>query len=159
MGLRGPQRKPTEIGLLSGSTRAKARARTAPDIGYSVPDPPDWLRASSLPYWHFAISQVGHLRCITESDCTQLAILADALCDYAECQQTIEREGAYLTSEKGGQYPHPATNRINSVYGRIKDCLDRFGLNPSNRSKVIALNPKLGEIEKLPTEKKSRYAD
>ena len=156
----GPQRKPTELAVLSGSTRAKARAKTQPSIGYAIPDPPFYMAPELQLFWDYACELLSNLRCICKADAAQLYVLAEALYDYDRALHEIEDDGGPTCTnpEKGTQYPHPAVNRKCSAYSRIKDSLDRFGLNPSSRSKVTELAPKLGEIVKAP-EKKSRYAD
>lgn len=154
----GPQRKPTDLGLLSGSTRAKARAKTEPGIGYAIPDPPARLSTRAAECWNEAVGLVEKLRCVTEADAMQLGILAQAIADWQDVCQLIAERGPYAMSEKGIEYPAPWTNRQATVYKTLQGCLDRFGLNPSNRSKVSELSAKLGEIVKAP-EKKSRYED
>lgn len=153
---RGPQRTPTALALLTGNERAKSRAATEPTVGYAIPEPPFYMLPAVRPYWDHLIGQVGNLRCISESDATQLEIAAQALMNWAECNAEIAQTSATCISEKGGQYNHPAVNRQAMAYKQLQSCLDRLGLNPSNRSKVTALAPKLGIIEKAEP-KKSRY--
>ena len=155
----GPQRKPTETALLSGSTRAKARAKTEPQPGFKIPDPPTHLSEAAREYWPVAVEAVQNLRCVTEADGIQLGILAQCLADWYDVVDKIATNGATAISEKGIEYASPHANRQQSVYTRLQNCLDRFGLNPSNRSKVTALPTKLGEIVTAQKEKKSRYAD
>jgi P27 family predicted phage terminase small subunit len=155
----GPQRKPIEVGVLSGSTRSKARAAVAPKIGYHVPDPPHFLSQDGLTYWPYVVELVGHLRCITDSDAVQMAVLAEALHDWVACIAEISRTGNTIVTDKGVLVVNPACKVRDSAYVKIKDSLDRLGLNPSNRSKVTELPTKLGLVESIKPEKKSRYTD
>jgi P27 family predicted phage terminase small subunit len=110
-------------------------------------------------YWDYAVSLVDHLRCVSDSDAVQLLVLAEALRDFVDAEEELRVNGGEVMDDKGKRSANPALARKQSAYARIKDSLDRFGLNPANRSRVTALAPKLGEIQKMPEVKKSRYAD
>lgn len=159
MGARGPQRKPTELLNLAGSWRGKEREKTEPGVGYAIPDPPPGLTEAGLAAWPYAISLVEHLRCVTESDAMQLGILAESWAEYVACNLAIVSEGGTLFDDKGKKYTNPAVKQRDACYVRLKDSIDRFGLNPSNRSRVQELTAKIGEIVVIDVPKKSRYAD
>lgn len=154
---KGPQRKPTALALLSGSTRAKARAKTEPGVGFSIPPAPEWMRPEVAVWWPWVVSQVEHLRCVTDSDATQMVYLADAMCDWHAAQEDIVARGVSIMNDKGGYSNNPSVAIKQAALQRVKDALDRLGLNPSNRSRVIELATKLGEVVAMPEKKKSRY--
>lgn len=153
----GPQRKPTAIGMLSGSTRAAARAKTEPGVSFAIPDPPVWLTGGARKCWPYVVELLEPLRCTGTPDAGQMAVFAQCLHDWIETADLIEKNGPTAISEKGAEYPSPHVNRQASIYSRLQNCFDRFGLNPSSRSKVTPLSVKLGTIEKMPAAKKSRY--
>ena len=157
--MRGPARKPTEHLILSGSDRGKARAKTQPKLGFCIPDPPPYLSEFALSYWPYVVSVVEPLRCTTEADAMQLGIMADALASMADCDVSIADKGRLIPSRNGAHYTNPAVDQRNKAIATIQSCLDRLGLNPACRSKVVELAPKLGEVTALPTQKKSRYSD
>jgi P27 family predicted phage terminase small subunit len=154
----GPQRKPTKQLELAGSWRAAERKKSEPQIGFAIPDPPPFLSRVGLKYWAYVCEVVGPLRCTTAADAVQLGIMADALAEIAACDVLIKKEGASICSEKGGLYTNPACNRRAGALTRLQAGLDRCGMNPANRSKVVELSPKLAEVVEI-EQKKSRYSD
>jgi P27 family predicted phage terminase small subunit len=154
----GPQRKPSSHLELAGSWRAAERKKSEPQLGFAIPDAPPFLSDMALQYWPYICEVVGYLRCTTAADAVQLGIMADALAEIRACDELIEIEGASICSEKGGLYTNPACNRRAGALNRLQAGLDRCGMNPSNRSKVVELSPKLAEVVQV-EQKKSRYTD
>lgn len=155
----GPQRKPTKQLELAGSWRAKERAKTEPSLGFLIPDAPPHLSELAIQYWPYVCEQVAHLRCTTAADALQLGLMAECLAEIAECDAEVQQMGATIVSEKGGYYSNPACGRRNTARKNLQACLDRLGMNPTNRSKVTELAPKLAEVVDIETKKKSRYED
>jgi P27 family predicted phage terminase small subunit len=153
-----PQRTPTQQLEGRGSWRAAERKKTEPEVVYAKPDPPSWLRDEALPFFEEAAEELSNLRCVSLSDRTQLALLADAMCDYHHACQQVEIYGATAESKNGGTYLTGAANLKQQCYGRLKDCLDRFGMNPSNRSKVTSLPKKDGQIKEIKPKGTGRYS-
>jgi P27 family predicted phage terminase small subunit len=144
--------------MLSGSTRAMARAKSEPQVNFEIPEPPVWITAGARSHWQYVVDLVEPLRCTGLPDAGQMAVFAQCLYDWTETARLIEENGPTAISEKGAEYASPHVNRQASVYSRLQNCFDRFGLNPASRSKVSPLAVKLGEVVKMET-KKSRYAD
>lgn len=153
----GPPRKPTQHHIDTGSWRGKDRAKTEPALVHRIPEPPHWY-AGEREFWDSAVESLKELRCVTLADREQLALLADALRDYSGACAEVQEHGAIGVSDKGGTYISAAASWKQMAYGRLKDCLDRFGMNPANRSKVVALSDPKGETVKL-NAKKGRFAD
>lgn len=157
--MRGPQRKPTEHLLAANSDRGKERAKTQPKIGFAIPDPPHYLSQMALSYWPYVVSVIEPLRCTTETDAIQMGIMADALGTIAECDALIAEHGRVMPTKTGFLAQNPAISQRQVAVKQLQSALDRCGLNPAARSKVVELAPKLGEIMPINTEKRSRFAD
>ena len=157
--MRGPQRKPTAHLQLAGSWRGVERAKTEPNMGYALPDPPPNTSESALQYWPYLCDVIANLRCSTVVDGLQVAIMAEALAEIDQCDKLIDTYGELLEKKNGDYYNNPAIQRRASAFARLQSCLDRFGMNPSNRSKVAELAPKLAEVVDVAPKKTSRYED
>lgn len=157
--MRGPQRKPTEHLLAANSDRGKERAKTQPKIGFAIPDPPYYLSQTALSYWPYVVSIIEPLRCTTICDAIQMGIIADAFATMAECNALIEKHGRVMPTKTGFLAQNPAVSQRQVAEKQLQSALDRCGLNPAARSKVVELAPKLGEIMPINTEKRSRFAD
>ncbi len=141
MGQRGPQRTPTQILRLTGSTAIRKPGRDGsrepqPEIG--VPDPPSWLSDYAREEWDLIVDALVHTGVIATHEATILAVYCEAIGEYRKIGDAIARDGLTV-GNAGSQRPHPLTaSRRRAAEDALKFARE-LGLTPAARSRVQAI--------------------
>jgi P27 family predicted phage terminase small subunit len=73
---------------------------------------------------------------LSEVDGLGLAMLCEAVGQYVEGKEIVEREGAIAISSEGNVYQHPAVALMKSARSEMLKWAREFGMTPSSRSRI-----------------------
>jgi len=133
MGRRGPQKK--------AGSRHNAKFETTPAADdqdalslKSVPEPPDRLCEVSTDAWRRLAPLALHLGKLTAADLPALELLCKTVAEFEAAAKIADNPSeAYVYSEKGGIYAHPAVFRKQAAAKQMTALFARFGLTPMDR--------------------------
>jgi P27 family predicted phage terminase small subunit len=137
MGERGPQRKSAAYLQINGSRIEDGRGIAMPP---RTPSKPDWVgvQAVASAVWDETIDDLARVPgLLCELDAGALALYCDAWQQYREASAIVATSGIVATSEKGGQYQHPAVGIRNKSRDAIIKLGAKFGLDPQSREGLI----------------------
>lgn len=138
MGQRGPKPQPTAFLSARGSREPQRRAGE-PQPEVALPACPEWLPERVRDKWDEIGGELVKLGVMTTVDSLALAMLCEALADYFEFSDAMEKSGAVACSEKGGVYQHPNASLRSNAWMRLMKALREFGMTPSSRTAVRAV--------------------
>jgi P27 family predicted phage terminase small subunit len=144
-GRTGRRPKPAALRLLQGERRpSRTRAEPRPEAGR--PPTPAHLKGAAAAEWSRLAELTETMRVLTVADGPILEATCAAYGEMRAAQRLLAREGAVynLKSKAGGMMrrKHPAADIAADAWRRYVQGLGHFGLSPSTRSKVSALEPK-----------------
>lgn len=115
---------------------------------------PKWLDDIAKEEYIKLVDDLENSNILTNVDIPVVAIVADAISKMQQLNETIEKEGMYITkvSDRGStnMAEHPACRlyrQYNTIY---KQYLSELGLSPSSRAKLGVLNQKTREESEDP---------
>jgi P27 family predicted phage terminase small subunit len=126
------KRLPTEIKKQRGTLRADRTNPNEPTSPLKIPPVPTWLSEDGQKSF-IELSQLLHnMSVLTEADELSLTLLCDAYGDYKQAKDVINRLGPVqeVTSREA---------IANQAFTRVFQLLKEFGLTPSSRAKVNAI--------------------
>ena len=88
---------------------------------------------------------------LTKVDRAALAIYCDAWADYYHAHKLVKEQGHLVETRGGGRKKNPAHTLKKEAATRFLQLADRFGLNPSARTRLEA--PNSVEDQQSPMEK------
>ncbi|TDN38271.1 phage terminase small subunit P27 family [Hymenobacter sp. UV11] len=149
----GRPRKPTAQKALGGTLQPSRTNPHEPTADVYLPTPPDWLSDRAKQYWGEIGAVLLSMKLTTVADGPALQLLTEALAEWAEAREFVNREGmSYEIYTKQGGVMHRAYPQVaiaSDAWRRASSMLTQFGLTPASRSKVSALG---GEDGKDPFE-------
>ena len=135
---------PTAMKLLSGTMRKSRENPAEPMLESAIPEMPAWLAPKAKTCWKELSEQLLGMRVITKADRTCLEMLCDAYSEYRDCRKFIIDNGyTYKTVTASGDEmhrPYPQVAMYQNSWKRVLDGLREFGLSPSSKSKVSAID-------------------
>ncbi len=139
--------KPSHLKAVTGTTRGKA-AETA-KLRFNGANPPAFLSDRAAQHWPELADLLSDMGVLADGDKTALALLCEAICEYLDARDTVQREGATYSAvtEAGATMhrAHPAVAQRADAARRVQSLLSEFGLTPSARSKVQGLSDLPGD--------------
>ncbi|TVT39624.1 phage terminase small subunit P27 family [Hymenobacter setariae] len=143
--------KPTSQKKLGGTLQPCRTNPNEPQPEVYLPVPPNWLSERAKEYWAEIGAVLLAMKLSTVADGPALQLLTEALAEWAEAREFVQREGfTYSTFTKQGDEmhrPYPQVAIASDAWRRSMTMLTQFGLTPASRSKVSALG---GDEEKNP---------
>jgi len=144
MGKRGPAKKPSALEELQGRPGRRPLNEKEPKPKVDIPRCPHWMDGIAK----YAFRELGitlkEMRVMTLADKKALELLCDAYSEYRRARQFILENGTHYVSEtKLGstiykKYPH--VDIASNAWRRCSDMLKQFGLTPSSRTGVEAMD-------------------
>lgn len=137
------KRLPTEIKKQRGTLRADRTNPNEPTAPLKIPPVPTWLSEDGQKSF-IELSQLLHnMSVLTEADEVSLTLLCDAYGDYKQAKDVINKLGPVqeVTSREGHTktIQRPEVAIANQAFVRVFQLLKEFGLTPSSRAKVNAI--------------------
>lgn len=145
MGKRGPAPHPTNIKYLHGVDKKNParvnRDEPVPDQN-ACPEPPSRLSNKAKVMWRRLAPDLHRKGVLTGWDVDAFAETCEAAINMRLAQETLNKEGLFVTTSKGDLANHPAMKTVRDNWTIFIQGAGRFGLTPSDRSQL-----KLGEME------------
>lgn len=136
MGQRGPAPLPTVVKKLRGNPGKRALNEREARPGERMPSAPRWMTLEAKRQWRRIAPRLHAAGLLTEIDGLGLAMLCEAVGQYVEGKEIVEREGAIAVSDNGNVYQHPAVGLMKSARGEILKWSREFGMTPASRSRI-----------------------
>lgn len=133
---KGRPRVPQSILEMRGSRRAKTREEPAHEDGEIKL--PSWIGDYGREAWEYLYPKLRKIDGLLKpAYMHDFALFCEAFNEMREAMDEITRDGPTCVSKKGGMYQHPAVGMKNKAIARMLKISVRFGLNPSDCSKVL----------------------
>jgi P27 family predicted phage terminase small subunit len=127
--------------VLRGNPSKRAVNDAEPTPHGSNLKPPTWLpTGQARKFWAEFAPMLQAMRVLTEADEANLAALCAELARYVEASKVIANGGLTytITTKNGSEYQatRPEVSIANAALQNVLRLSDRFGLNPSARSRI-----------------------
>jgi len=137
------KRIPTEIKKQRGTLRNDRTNPNEPQLSPIIPPTPTWLSEDGQKSFIELSSLLYDMSVLTEADELSLTLLCDAYGDYKQAKEIINTLGPTqdVTSREGHtkSIQRPEVIIANQAFVRVFQLLKEFGLTPSSRAKVNAI--------------------
>jgi P27 family predicted phage terminase small subunit len=137
----GPPRVPTKLKLIRGTYRADRANRAEPQPKPGRPVQPENLSAGANRAWRKFSAMLDEMGVLTRADAMALECLCWAVADLEEARRALAaRDGlTYMNETTAGGLTYRAYPELKLIAEddhRLQGWLSRFGLTPSDRSKI-----------------------
>mgnify|MGYP003129924140 FL=1 len=137
------KRLPTELKKQRGTLRKDRMNEGEPKLPCVIPPIPTWLSEDGQKAFSELSTLLHDMAVLTQADELALTLLCDAYSEYKKAKETVNQLGATVevTSREGNSKPtiRPEVQIANQSFVRIFQLLKEFGLTPSSRAKVNAI--------------------
>lgn len=137
------KRLPTELKKQRGTLRADRINPNEPQLPTTKPPTPTWLSESGQKAFVELSDLLHDMSVLTQADALALELLCDAYSEYKSAKEIVNRLGATqdVTSREGHTKSilRPEVTIANQSFVRVFQLLKEFGLTPSSRAKVNAI--------------------
>lgn len=135
---RGPAPQPTALKLLRGNPgrRRLNDAEATPEVPLAVPAPPVALKGEASAEWRRRAPQLLRLGLMTEVDLPAFESYCRAWGRYVDAETKVEATGVILQAPSGYPIQNPMLAVANKALAQCKDFWARFGMTPSDRTRV-----------------------
>lgn len=142
---RGPKPLPTHIKQLRGTLRQGRQHGREPRVDIEVPACPRELAPEAKREWRRIAPQLARLGLLTGIDRTMLALYCDTYGRWIEAQRALQAYGVVVKSPSGFPMQSPYLAITNKCLEQMRLLLQEFGMSPSSRTRVTAVE--LGPAE------------
>lgn len=144
MGARGPQPKPSALKKAQGNPGRRPLNDGEPIPPTGVPQPPEYLSPVAAQVWAARAPTLIEMRVLTVADVDFFAIYCTLIARYMELQKAFWMKGAngtvFTQKDAKGRAKNvrefPQVGELLQVLQLIVRYGDRFGINPSARSRL-----------------------
>ena len=137
------KRLPTEIKKQRGTLRKDRMNENEPKLPSVIPPIPTWLSEDGQKAFSELSTLLHDMSVLTQADELALTLLCDAYSEYKNAKQIVNELGATMevTSREGNSKSviRPEVQIANQSFVRVFQLLKEFGLTPSSRAKVNAI--------------------
>jgi len=134
---------PTEIKKQRGTLRKDRLNPNEPVLSSVLPPIPSWLSEDGQKAFSELSTLLHDMSVLTQADEIALTLLCDAYSEYKKAKESVNKFGATIDiiSREGNSKPtiRPEVQIANQSFVRIFQLLKEFGLTPSSRAKVNAM--------------------
>tara|TARA_R110002020_G_C16076746_1_gene756706 strand:+ start:238 stop:711 length:474 start_codon:yes stop_codon:yes gene_type:complete len=134
---------PTEIKKQRGTLRKDRLNPNEPVLPSVLPPIPSWLSEDGQKAFSELSTLLHDMSVLTQADEIALTLLCDAYSEYKKAKEIVNKLGATIDiiSREGNSKPtiRPEVQIANQSFVRIFQLLKEFGLTPSSRAKVNAM--------------------
>ena len=151
MGRRGPRPIPSNLRVIQGNLSGKNpvnKNEPQPAIAPVCPPPPSWLTGYARECWNDTAPALWQIGSLTEIDTLQFAsycevqgLYRQAVEDLKRCaEQDQETHGVLIRNGSGTLVQNPLLNVVNSLRRDALRLACEFGLTPSSRTAIAAID-------------------
>ena len=137
------KRLPTEIKKQRGTLRKDRVNENEPKLPSVIPPIPTWLSEDGQKAFSELSNLLHDMSVLTQADELALTLLCDAYSEYKRAKEVVNQLGATMevTSREGNSKSviRPEVQIANQSFVRVFQLLKEFGLTPSSRAKVNAI--------------------
>ena len=134
---------PTEIKKQRGTLRKDRMNPNEPVLPSIIPPIPSWLSEDGQKAFSELSTLLHDMSVLTQADELALTLLCDAYSEYKSAKEIVNSLGATveIMSREGNSKPtiRPEVQIANQAFVRVFQLLKEFGLTPSSRAKVNAM--------------------
>jgi len=135
---------PVEIKKIRGTFRSNRANLEQPTSEKNIPKPQPGFLSKEARFQYFRLARILHkMKVLSESDVVTLELAAIHLANFYESNEKLEKEGkTYTVTTREGSIVHkksPEWAIRNESYILAAGLLSKFGLTPSDRTKVKVL--------------------
>ena len=137
------KRLPTELKKQRGTLRKDRMNENEPKLPSVIPPIPTWLSEDGQKAFSELSNLLHDMSVLTQADELALTLLCDAYSEYKRAKEVVNELGATMevTSREGNTKSviRPEVQIANQSFVRVFQLLKEFGLTPSSRAKVNAI--------------------
>ncbi len=137
------KRLPTELKKQRGTLRKDRLNENEPKLPSVIPPIPTWLSEDGQKAFSELSNLLHDMSVLTQADELALTLLCDAYSEYKLAKEVVNGLGATMevTSREGNSKSviRPEVQIANQSFVRVFQLLKEFGLTPSSRAKVNAI--------------------
>jgi|TARA_A100001015_G_C14788454_1_gene632035 P27 family predicted phage terminase small subunit len=137
------KRLPTELKKQRGTLRKDRLNENEPKLPSVIPPIPTWLSEDGQKAFSELSTLLHDMSVLTQADELALTLLCDAYSEYKRAKEIVNELGATMevTSREGNTKSviRPEVQIANQSFVRVFQLLKEFGLTPSSRAKVNAI--------------------
>lgn len=137
------KRLPTELKKQRGTLRKDRMNENEPKLPSVIPPIPTWLSEDGQKAFSELSTLLHDMSVLTQADELALTLLCDAYSEYKRAKEIVNELGATMevTSREGNTKSviRPEVQIANQSFVRVFQLLKEFGLTPSSRAKVNAI--------------------
>ena len=137
------KRLPTEIKKQRGTLRKDRINDNEPKLPSVIPPIPTWLSEDGQKAFSELSTLLHDMSVLTQADELALTLLCDAYSEYKKAKEVVNELGSTMevTSREGNTKSviRPEVQIANQSFVRVFQLLKEFGLTPSSRAKVNAI--------------------
>src|SRR6266851_3520845 len=131
MGKRGPRPDPKSICIAKGTERKRQRPAEPDEVQGEMPKP-EWLGPLASVKWDEMMAVLEGRKTVSPAYVDFLSLYCQAWQDLHDAEETIESDGEFVHSDKGGVYQHPAVGKKHKAIERIAKFGREFGFSPTS---------------------------
>lgn len=150
--MKGRKMTPTAMKVLRGNPGKRALPKNEPQgrRRQRTPSAPSYLGEDAAAEWRRVARTLHEMRVLTEADLQALALYCAAFERWRAAEAEIEKEGLVVPTGTTGRgvKANPAVSISNMAWEQMRKILIEFGMTPSSRARVQALDG--GEAEADP---------
>ncbi len=140
--MRGRKSAPTALKILRGNPGKRSLPEHEPQPEIAAPEPPIFLSDYARAEWARLVPELLQIRVLSRIDRDTLAAYCDALAEWKEATEEIEKHGLFTTSSQGSEMAHPAVAIRRNAREHVRKFAALFGLSPADRTRIHALPQK-----------------
>ena len=137
------KRLPTEIKKQRGTLRQDRMNDNEPKLPCVIPPIPTWLSEDGQKAFVELSTLLHNMMVLTQADEMALTLLCDSYSEYKKAKDVVNELGTTMevTSREGNvkSIIRPEVQIANQSFVRVFQLLKEFGLTPSSRAKVNAI--------------------
>lgn len=101
---------------------------------------PDWISPEAAKHWTKVALQLTRAGILTEIDATALALYCEAFARWKAATDRVLADGPVVTARSGFPVQSPYLAIANKAFDQMRRMLVEFGMTPSSRTRVAAVN-------------------
>ena len=137
------KRLPTEVKKQRGTLRQDRANPNEPQLSPTKPPIPTWLSDDGQKAFVELSNLLFDMSVLTEADSLSLTLLCDSYSEYKKAKEIVNELGSTMevVSREGNSKSviRPEVQIANQSFVRVFQLLKEFGLTPSSRAKVNAI--------------------